>query len=447
MRVIKIQTEPVQFLNNITFECKETLNEHSVLKMSGMIEKQEAKEFQKLAGSELWVQVKITTEDNQESVFFHGVLTRHGIKMEGDVYELEIELKSGSYLLDLIPHTRAYQNGNLTYEEVLAACLKKESGMFIEHEKGNEAIGTFFMQYQETDWAFLKRLASHASTFLIPESTKGGKKIYFGFQAGQIGEITAERYVMENKSGKVCCVVESRELYQLGWHISFLDRVYRINEVKTTLKSGELYHTYSLILNDREWYFGKSLNKQLHGLSLKSNIIKVERDRVQVLIQNDELLGACGQRWFPYATVYSAPDGTGWYCMPEIGDEVRLTFPEDTESGAYVASSVHLETSGGRINPDEKSWKNKQQKEILFTPNSLILRNNAGLSIELLDEQGIIISSDKKVRINSLDDVQITSQTAGVLLSARDEISLKQKGAKIEIADDINISGGKILMN
>ena len=47
-------------------------------------------------------------------------------------------------------------------------------------------------------------------------------------------------------------------------------------------------------------------------------------------------------RWFPYSTVYSSPDGTGWYCMPEVGDAIRLYFPDNEEKNAYAISSVNL---------------------------------------------------------------------------------------------------------
>lgn len=73
----------------------------------------------------------------------------------------------------------------------------------------------------------------------------------------------------------------------------------------------------------------------------------MERDTVQVLIGCDENQAGCGTRVFPYATVYSTPDGTGWYCMPEIGDAVRLYFPCEKDADAYVASSVHLQSSAG----------------------------------------------------------------------------------------------------
>ena len=106
--------------------------------------------------------------------------------------------------------------------------------------------------------------------------------------------------------------------------------------------------------------------------------------------------------------------------MPEIGDAVRLYFPCEKDADAYVASSVHLQSSAGdeRINPDFKSIMNKQKKEILFTPGSLLLTNNAGMSIELSDAEGIKIISDKAIVVQSQEAVDISSATSSLSISA-----------------------------
>lgn len=46
----------------------------------------------------------------------------------------------------------------------------------------NKGKGTerFFMQYKETDWNFMKRLAGYANTMIMPEYTVPGRKVYFG---------------------------------------------------------------------------------------------------------------------------------------------------------------------------------------------------------------------------------------------------------------------------
>ena len=98
------------------------------------------------------------------------------------------------------------------------------------------------------------------------------------------------------------------------------------------------------------------------ALLLMKSVLSVSRDKVKVHIKADGSQDVGTAKWFPYSTVYSSPVGTGWYCMPEVNDKVRLYFPNEKEEDAYVISSIHLEggtaTGGGeapRSNPDNKS--------------------------------------------------------------------------------------------
>ena len=61
---------------------------------------------------------------------------------------------------------------------------------------------------------------------------------------------------------------------------------------------------------------------------VSGKITATQKAVVQVSIDKDENEEA-GVRWLPYATVYSTPDGTGWYCMPEGGDSIRLYAPNE----------------------------------------------------------------------------------------------------------------------
>ncbi len=41
-------------------------------------------------------------------------------------------------------------------------------------------LESFVLQYEETDWAFLKRLASRFGSVLVPEVTAASPKVFFG---------------------------------------------------------------------------------------------------------------------------------------------------------------------------------------------------------------------------------------------------------------------------
>lgn len=232
-----------------------------------------------------------------------------------------------------------------------------------------------------------------------------------------LSEIQSETYQMEQncetyrkwaKEGvkdftvadSVSYVLHTREIYSLGESVHFKGQDLIIGKITSWLKGQELYNEYQLISKENG-LLPIMYNPKISGVSLKANVTAVEKTMVQVKIQQDENRENCKSCWLDYATVYSTPDGTGWYCMPEIGDKVRVVFPDKDENNVYVASSVHVGAAGGRTNPEEKSWKNKQNKEILFTPDSIIMRNNKGLVLEMSDQNGIKMSSNRATQHNT----------------------------------------------
>lgn len=342
--------------------------------------------------------------------------------------------------------------------------MEPAKGKFIMLEKKEEEVKDFLFQYNETDWEFLKRVSSHAGIVMIPEDEIPGKNVYFGYRKNHISEnIEIENYDMEryyeryDKETAGCTrelsskdtlqyVIKTRELFRLGENIRFLGQDFVIGKIISQMVGQELWNEYHLI-TEKRGLIPALFNYGLIGVSVKAEVVAVERTMVQIEIKGDENIKNSGKRWFDYATVYSTPDGTGWYCMPEVGDIVRLIFPNEKENNAYVMSSVHVESAQERTNADEKSWMNKQKKQILFTPTSIVMRNNNGVSVEISDQEGIKLCSNKDILLKSEGDVKILSHNGGVQMTATNNILMQQGAAKIEINKDIHINGGKIYMN
>ncbi|MCM1233946.1 MAG: hypothetical protein NC489_27890 [Ruminococcus flavefaciens] len=464
MRAVRIKVDPFSFVNFLKVECTKELNQHGMIKITGVIEQEDENVYLNMASQETWVNVYAISENEEMTNFFTGILTGLWIKKEGQVCVLTIEIKTGSFLLDIKPHTRSFQDSGFQYSQVINTCLKAERGSCYIPDINDKATGCFLLQYQESDWNFIKRLASYAGTVLIPTDNVAEKKLCFGYrEMSAVEEMETvscrveqnyEQYEKRKAAGfedlklsdLVSYTVDSREIYRLGETVQFENARFIIAKINSWLEGQELYHEYHLITKESSRLL-PVYNNDLVGVSLIANVTAVEKTQVKVQIEDDENKTECGSRWFDYATVYSTPDGAGWYCMPEVGDKVRLVIPDHVEGHAYVASSIHLGMAGGRNNPDEKSWKNPQNKEILFTPDAIILRNNSGISLELSDSEGVKVRSNKDIIVQADRNIQIRSQQAGVNMAAETAILMQQGVAKVEISNDINISGGKIYMN
>lgn len=447
MRENRIVTDTFKFLNIIEFECIMELNQHGVLKIKGMIEDCNVDAYEKLAEGETWVCVKIIDENNLEKVFFYGFLSKLVINRENGCSILCIELHTGSYLLDIKSHTRSFQIEGSFYSDVLEQCLNGMGSKYIIREKKDMRMEHFLLQYEETDWMFLLRIAGYMGTVLIPDVHKRGIRFYLGIDhMGKTDKVTVEQYRIEATSNEKQFIFFSRDSYGLGESVVFLGKKMVIEKIVTNMKGNELLHEYYLSIYPQK-YIKYAYNSKIVGTSLRAKVIDTKNTKVRIIIENDENKEKSGNKWFDYATVYSTPDGAGWYCMPEIGDEVRIVFPDEDESNAFVMSSVHLEMKNERNNPEYKSWKNKYNKEILFTPDSLVLRNNAGMLIELSDQEGIKIVSDKDVVLQAGENIQLVSENSEVSIMAESSLNLEQGCAKIDMNKDIRIYGGKIYMN
>ena len=173
------------------------------------------------------------------------------------------------------------------------------------------------------------------------------------------------------------------------------------------------------------------------------SVTKVKHEQVQIQLDNDQNSQNTGYCWFPYATVYSSDDGTGWYCMPEVNDKIRLYFPTDKDIEAYVVSAYHEGNAELRQEPDKKFWRNKAGKEIQMTPEHILMTNNDGSFIKM-DDEGIQIQSGGSVSIRAKRNMAITSSGSSIELSASNKVRLKQGDTEMNLGGDLTMQGAKI---
>ena len=132
--------------------------------------------------------------------------------------------------------------------------------------------------------------------------------------------------------------------------------------------------------------------------------------------------------------------------MPEVGDRVMVKFPNDKDNDAYVQNAVHVGAEGGRDNPKVKFFKNKEGKEIRLSPESIVITNNNGTSIELIDDDGIYIKSKGILSIDADLEVDIESKSSSIKVISKDSIQLNQNGTQMEMSDKAVTRGSKVYL-
>lgn len=158
------------------------------------------------------------------------------------------------------------------------------------------------------------------------------------------------------------------------------------------------------------------------GIALGGTVTGVAGDKIQAALAIDQGTASVPEYWFTYSTISASPDGTGWYCMPEIGDEVRIYFPSKHESEAIALSAVSNYSSpgGGQTdrmgNPDSRYLRTKAGQELALAPDQLKLSCSDGVS-------SVTISNDGKVSISAQNGAYIMAQ-ADVKLHAAEKLSI-----------------------
>lgn len=451
MKAHKIIVEPFELLDVLSCRGKIGEDSHGYMEVRGHIHADKEMEYQKLLLTELWAKITAYDENGVSEILFTGIVTAGEIVVENGVKILRVTIKTGSFLMDLQEHIRTFQNSKDTYASLLKTMMLSYNVMsnFIINKGKEKNIAKFLCQYHETDWQFARRLASYCHTWLYPNEVGEGIKFYFGLPVGENrGTICPTEYSVNQKNRNITYKVRLRELLRIGDRVLFKNQAFYVLARETHWEHEELYHIYELGTKEKEQKT-PIYNDNLIGVSLAGTVTGVKGTQVTLSVTEDENKATSGSREFSYATVYSSPDGTGWYCMPEIGDNVRLYFPSQDEQQAYVFNSIHLTSKNPneRTNPDYKSIMNKQGKEIILKPDAILVTNNAGMSLELSDGKGISIISDKKIILKSEDSVEITSEEGQIDITAADRIELCQGDTKLELSDRMTMQGAKVRLN
>lgn len=494
-----IRFSPFSFKDILALEITQEINEHAKLHISGTLPDSAIganQDYVQRTTENTPVTLEYLDGTGTEKILFKGLVTDISQRTLAGLKHLDIEAVSFSYQLDVIKHSRSFQRHEESYSYIFER-INTSAREVVPHLKddvvkaeGNEdqqTTGRLIVQYQETEWQFLKRLASHFNIGLTPDITFDSPKVYFGLppepqqnanrdnsqensdqkQEAAGPELNVSDYIIRRNTKEYAvasknnrknsgvafsendftyCEAKSLDILQLGQKVTFLGLNWYIRAIHTTMEKGAVNNTYTL--STKQGLMQDDLyNTRLSGISLHGVVKEVTKDQVKAHITAIDNEWDEGATWyFPYTTIYSSPDGSGWYCMPEVGDNVRIYFPSSKEEEAVAASSVNLTPSkrGKREDPDSKILSNVYGKQVIFNPGGIEIIANDQLLMTLTDDGGVNIKSDKKITLEAEEDIEITSKTSKITVSGMEEVSIQQGAGEINLKQDIFLRGAKV---
>ena len=293
-------------------------------------------------------------KDGRRNPLFGGVIVGLEVRSVGKSYHIRVKAYTSSYLMDIKKKSRSFQDTSMTMGTLIAGIVNEYGGdSQILFQDG--AIEEIAVQYEETDWHFLKRMLSEWHVPLACNETREDICLYLG--AAQIpakqrvicvekiwkdmDELSYWREAGEN--------VQETEFINYGMKLDNHIMLYsNVNYRGRSLTAAKIeYRTigstvYEFVtLRKREGILQKPIYPmRLVGSALDGTILNIKGEKVQIHLKIDDAWQGNDCYWFPFSTPSASSDGSGWYCMPEKGDQVRVYFPSKKTGEAIAISAV-----------------------------------------------------------------------------------------------------------
>ncbi|MCL2611209.1 MAG: hypothetical protein FWE02_05990 [Defluviitaleaceae bacterium] len=434
------------------------INEHSELFISAVLEEGESTSpiFNTNVGSQIGVK-----NEETGAIIFKGMIKDIQIKHLSKAYTVEISAISNTFMLDAELIRRSFQDESMMYTALVDEVISEHDGCAYIFKEDDKPIEAFTMQFDETDWRFIKRMASRFNAGLVVDHHFDTPKFFFGIPQGQNhGEL--ENYNFYMKKNVASYMVSSKnwndkisELDSINFFVQ-ADKEFTIGDTVThqgtnlyvksfeaSVVDGALLYTHELS-TENGLTQDKLYNNKIIGLSIEGKVLETVRDQVKVHLEIDD--EPPSPPWeFPYTTSYTAEGHAGWYCMPEIDDTVYIYFPNEKEAEGVSVNSIRKQ--GGVDNPEIKIFRTPNGKELRFTPEEILITCiDDDIFIRLHEDTGIEVISSKPINVVSDSNINIKAEEM-VNITANKEILLTCQGSFVKLDDKVHVEGTKVLIS
>lgn len=285
---------------------------------------------------------------------FCGVIVNLEVKSSGKSYHALIKAYTNSYLMDIKKKSRSFQDTSMTIGALFSHILKEYKGKY-QVLISDRAIGEIAVQYRETDWQFLKRVLSQWNIPLVSSEVREEICLYCGVAhiPNNMEIISVERIWKDiealdywKEAGKglknnafIFYKLKLDNYMELYSEVEYQNENFSVAEIEYKNIGNVLYEFVTL--QNASGILQKSIYPmELVGSALEGNILNVKGEKVQIHLKIDDGCQGNDCYWFPFSTPSASQDGSGWYCMPEKGDQVRVYFPSKRTGDVVAVSAV-----------------------------------------------------------------------------------------------------------
>lgn len=368
----------------------------------------------------------------------------------------ELEVVSCTCRMDKKIKKRSYQKESRTKHELVELILSEYGGTCTwDGSDGDVLVGKFLMQYYETDWEFLKRVASMDRYAVIPEVCIPRADVYFGLSKSKKA-VVLDTYIynihnwLEGELWQTEYVIYKRhEDILLGDPVLFMNKNLYVFCKNSWLENGLLYHDY-VLRTIQGCKIDEIKNPYLIGAVVTGTVVDSEINMTRLSLDTDmtdEILDSMHRH-----AIYYTGEDRGFFGQPEVGDIQYLYFPNLNEKERCIIGGkisdfgkiIHMvkQIDKGLAQADKKTKKGTLQgfaHKYKFDCLSLKERNKSSVTEKSAPNYKIWGTCRQQSLALSLSGIYIGTgleafmslSALGITFNGRKEISLKSKMVQV----------------
>ncbi|MBN1051970.1 late control protein D [Clostridium botulinum] len=471
---------PYELMKIVDIKIENKPNEHGYLYLKCLIDDSIKFNYTIKASTKDEIYVYEELEDKVESIdsnvninevnegnsrrLFCGIVENIKTSNIDGVYYLEIEALTSTYKLDIKDKSRSFQNISMTYDELIGKMLKEYTGFSFNQNIGNgKKIGKPLFQYKETDWNFLKRIASELKSELYCDIIMNymfnfGMDNKYKYNMNDNISYSAFKDIKKfhefggynegyNDTDYFYYEVKLRDIFQIGSEINFREKNLYIREYKIYKDKEEILYKYKLCRKNAVWQ-NIIYNNILRGASLEGKVLAVEGEKVKLHLNIDEVQNQDEAYWFDYAP----PSVNLMYSMPLVGERARLYFPNESSEKPIITGCIRSngDTCGQMKDTSSRYLQTEHGSEIALLPNALNINGGSKepLSISFDDAIGVTLTSPNELSLNAFGAIIIqTHKQVNINATSQLEVIKTNTTSGVSIEGEIHIKGNNVIKN
>lgn len=424
------------------FTYHSSRGKHVIAEITGIVSREDVLLGLRESAEGKLIQVYAEGKEREITTIYYGIIQRVEITEEGGMCIAHITAASTTSVMDSSRKKRSFQNINDTYADVIKKIVSQYDGASLIWHGKDRAIERPFIQYEETDWEFIRRIASNLGVLITAECRTKAPVFHVGHMKEQravketSGTYTVRfnpgyyKRTMETKPADrrkyIVYEVQDRMDYRLGDRLSVAGKSLTVCLKNAELKDGILVFAYSLS-NETFSETEPQFNEKIHGAVLYGSVLDTAKEKVKICLEIDgvqDINTAYSFNWRPMT-------GNLLYCMPEKGERIALYIQDSDEKNALAAYGMRRNgmLCAELADANNRFFTTAENKRFYMHPEASGLEVIEGYSKPLVmkmeDTSGVSVKAAKDISI--MAEKQMTLKGKSVVIQTPKEASLVRK--------------------